>query len=160
MNLNSFTQPDYRSRQADCERCDCLIFQNHTERSWNQYFFYVQICKHVWYSCCSNSDISNYLIVDLEWAVAVVRAAHVVEPPEHDGIRDGVISKSYKICQPFLCATLAAMASTKQTHHLKDCKCWQSNAPFMWHYTVSEVSGYCTFLQLSYVALLNSLLTK
>ena len=50
-----------------------------------KYFFYFQICKHVWYSCCSNSDISNYLIVDLEWAVAVVRAAHVVEPPEHDG---------------------------------------------------------------------------
>ena len=41
---------------------------------------------------------SNYLIVDLEWAVAVVRAAHVVEPPEHDGIHDGAISKSEKIC--------------------------------------------------------------
>ena len=65
------------------------------------------------WSCCSNSDISNYLIVDLEWAVAVVRAAHVVEPPEHDGIHDGAISKSDKICQPFLCTTLAAMASTK-----------------------------------------------
>ena len=73
----------------------------------------MQCLKHVWYACCSSTDISNYLIVDLEWAVAVVRTTHVVEPPEQCGLSDGAISKSDKICQPFLCTTLAAMASTK-----------------------------------------------
>ena len=69
--------------------------------------------------------LDEHLIVDLEWAVAVVSAAHVVKPPDENDIDgDGddvdddhdVVVKG--INQPFLCAALAAMASTKQTHHL------------------------------------------